>query len=86
MDRIRSQLDELMGKDRNLSLVEKNRMKEHYDDPDVILNSYFLLINNTKVCKYALVSTCPHDLFPNTKCDLGVYLKTKQTKIDILTN
>ena len=36
MDRIRSQLDELMGKDRNLSLSEKNNMKEQYDDPDVI--------------------------------------------------
>ena len=23
------------------------------------------------MCKYFLVSVCPHDLFPNTKCDLG---------------
>lgn len=25
----------------------------------------------TQVCKYALVSFCPHELFPNTKFDMG---------------
>ena len=25
-----------------------------------------------QVCKYALVSVCPHELFPNTKFDLGL--------------
>jgi len=61
MDAIKQQLDELMGKDRNVPLNERNKRKEHYDDPDV--------------CKFALVSICPHDLFPNTKCDLGVCTK-----------
>ena len=35
MDVQRQMLDELMGKDRNLSTYEKNNRREHYDDPDV---------------------------------------------------
>lgn len=46
-----------MGKDRDLPLQERLKKQEHFDDPDV--------------CKYILVSFCPHDLFPNTKADLG---------------
>jgi len=61
MEKIRAQMDELMGKDRNVPLNERNKKKEHYDDPDV--------------CKYMLVSVCPHDLFPNTKQDLGLCTK-----------
>lgn len=57
MDQIRQELDELMGKDRNLPLQERLKKQEHFDDQDV--------------CKYVLVSFCPHDLFPNTKADLG---------------
>jgi len=54
---LRQELDELMGKDRNLPLKERLRKREHFD--------------NTDVCKYNLVAFCPHDLFPNTKADLG---------------
>lgn len=57
MDKQRQKLDELFGKDRDLPLKERFQRKEHYDDTDV--------------CKYNLVSFCPHDLFPNTKNDLG---------------
>jgi len=57
MDSIRAQLDELMGTERNIPLADRKKRKEHYDDPEV--------------CKYQLVAICPHDLFPNTKCDLG---------------
>lgn len=46
-----------MGKDRDLPLQERLKKQEHFDDQDV--------------CKYILVSFCPHDLFPNTKADLG---------------
>ena len=57
MDHLRKALNELMGTDRNMSLAEKWKHKEHFDDPDV--------------CKYYLMGFCPHDLFPNTKADLG---------------
>ena len=57
MDSIRDTLDELMGKDRDLSLKEKMRVHKHFD--------------NSEVCKYSLLNFCPHDLFPNTKSDLG---------------
>uniref|UniRef100_A0A8W8JJ75 Luc7-like protein 3 n=2 Tax=Magallana gigas TaxID=29159 RepID=A0A8W8JJ75_MAGGI len=49
-------LDELMGKDRNLAPTEK-RDQVHWSDPDV--------------CKHFLVNFCPHELFTNTRADLG---------------
>lgn len=36
MDILRQQLDELMGRDRNVPLNERYRKKEHFSDPDVI--------------------------------------------------
>jgi RNA-binding protein Luc7-like 2 len=57
MDHIRQELDELMGKDRNHPLHIRMKKRDHFDDSDV--------------CKYNLVAFCPHDLFPNTKADLG---------------
>ena len=39
-------LDQLMGKDRNLDLKDRIKQKESYTDP--------------YVCKYWLVSVCPH--------------------------
>jgi hypothetical protein len=59
MDRIRHALDELMGKDRDMPLSQKARKNDNFDDPDV--------------CKYFLIAFCPHELFPNTKADLGKY-------------
>ncbi|XP_022317212.2 luc7-like protein 3 [Crassostrea virginica] len=49
-------LDELMGKDRNLAPTEK-RDQVHWSDQDV--------------CKHFLVNFCPHELFTNTRADLG---------------
>lgn len=58
MDSIRQELDRLMGIERNVPLQDRKKQKEHYDDPDI--------------CKHYVLSVCPHDLFPNTKYDLGV--------------
>ncbi|GAB1602374.1 luc7-like protein 3 [Argonauta hians] len=49
-------LDELMGRDRNLQPTEK-RSELKWDDPEV--------------CKYFLCGFCPHELFVNTRADLG---------------
>ncbi|XP_048760962.1 luc7-like protein 3 [Ostrea edulis] len=49
-------LDELMGRDRNLAPTEK-RDQVHWNDPEV--------------CKHFLVEFCPHELFTNTRADLG---------------
>ena len=54
---MREALDELMGRNRKRIGYTHAREDEHYSDRDV--------------CKYMLVSFCPHDLFPNTKKDLG---------------
>ena len=43
VDLLRNELDELMGKDRNLPLKERLKRKEFYDDPDVIFFDYNLL-------------------------------------------
>jgi len=59
MDAVRAQLDALMGRDRNVPLQDKAKMRDqrHFSDSDV--------------CKWFLMGLCPHDLFPNTKVDLG---------------
>ncbi|CAM6008722.1 unnamed protein product [Sphagnum balticum] len=46
-----------MGKDRDLPFDPQKKKKSQFDDP--------------RVCHYHLVAFCPHDLFPNTKSDLG---------------
>ncbi len=66
MEFLRIQLDNIMGKDRNKSQNEMKIMDEHYSAPDV--------------CKYFLISFCPHDLFPNTKQDLGSCTKRHDEK------
>ena len=49
-------LDELMGKNRNVAPGARiNAVR--FDDEDV--------------CKYMLCGLCPHDLFVNTRADLG---------------
>ncbi|XP_062519716.1 luc7-like protein 3 isoform X2 [Corticium candelabrum] len=51
-------LDELMGRTRNLLPSEKHLANERrWSDSDV--------------CKYFLCGFCPHELFTNTKADLG---------------
>lgn len=57
MDYIRKELDHLLGKDRDVPLKEKQRSRKHFDDRDV--------------CSFFLIEFCPHELFPNTKNDLG---------------
>ena len=49
-------LDELMGRNRNAGPDEKV--------PDITWE-------DQAVCRYYLVNFCPHDLFTNTKADLG---------------
>jgi hypothetical protein len=61
MDQIRATLDELMGKDRDLPRRERSKIQKHFD--------------STEVCKFYLLDFCPHDLFPNTKSDLGACKK-----------
>lgn len=38
---MRLMLDELMGRDRNLSLVEKERQMEHWSDESVCFTHFF---------------------------------------------
>ncbi|GBG75153.1 hypothetical protein CBR_g19666 [Chara braunii] len=58
VDAQRALLDELMGTARNLTEEEKKGYRElQWDD--------------RQVCKCYLVRFCPHDLFTNTKSDLG---------------
>lgn len=56
VDAARQMLDELMGRNRNLHPSEAPR-KVSWDDPDF--------------CQYYIVKFCPHDLFINTRADLG---------------
>lgn len=53
-------LDMLMGKDRNATAADRDRprRKEHFSDDEF--------------CKDYIAGCCPHELFPNTKCDLGM--------------
>mmetsp|Transcript_7531 Transcript_7531/g.7751 ORF Transcript_7531/g.7751 Transcript_7531/m.7751 type:complete len:442 (+) Transcript_7531:15-1340(+) len=57
MNKIRKELNNLMGEDRDMPLKERQRHRKHFDDREV--------------CSFYLLDFCPHDLFPNTKSDLG---------------
>ncbi|KAG1362179.1 luc7-like protein 3 [Cocos nucifera] len=68
MDAQRALLDELMGAARNLTEEEKKGYKEiRWDD--------------RKVCGSFMVRFCPHDLFVNTKSDLGPCPKIHDLKL-----
>ena len=54
---IASMLDELMGRNRNLHPEDENNVEAKWSDAEV--------------CRYYLVLFCPHDLFTNTKADMG---------------
>ena len=58
MDEARAILDQLMGKERNLSENQKDKVKQihFYDD---------------EVCKYYLCDLCPYIAFNGTKSDIG---------------
>ncbi|EGT52768.1 hypothetical protein CAEBREN_05474 [Caenorhabditis brenneri] len=54
-DVMAAMLDELMGPKRNVELGSDTKVT--FDDPNI--------------CPYYLVGFCPHDMFTNTKADLG---------------
>ena len=72
-DAQKAMMDELMGRDRNLPEEEK-RESEFWD---------------ADICKYYLCGISPHQLFRNTKSDLGPYDKIEspecKAKWDALT-
>ncbi|XP_075231096.1 luc7-like protein 3 [Lycorma delicatula] len=53
-------LDELMGRNRNVAPTEKTK-EVNWEDPEY--------------CKFYMVKFCPHDLFVNTRADLGACSK-----------
>lgn len=53
---IAAMLDELMGRNRNVG-PDENAKELEWSDPEV--------------CRYYVVNFCPHELFTNTKADLG---------------
>ncbi|XP_065165898.1 luc7-like protein 3 [Atheta coriaria] len=59
-------LDELMGRNRNVAPNEKGK-KLNWED--------------SEYCKYYLVKFCPHDLFVNTRADLGVCTKIHDEEV-----
>lgn len=65
MEDFRRELDELLGKDRNLPRSERLKKREHFDDDEV--------------CRYYLVAFCPHELFINTRSDMGRCKKRHDT-------
>ncbi|CAN4080752.1 unnamed protein product [Withania somnifera] len=68
MDAQRALLDELMGSARNLTEDERKGFKEvKWDDKEV--------------CAYYMVRFCPHDLFVNTRSDLGPCPKIHEAKL-----
>ncbi|KAK9070340.1 hypothetical protein SSX86_010741 [Deinandra increscens subsp. villosa] len=68
MDAQRALLDELMGSARNLTEEERRGHREiTWDDKEV--------------CGFYMVKFCPHDLFVNTKSDLGPCPKIHDPKL-----
>lgn len=58
MDEARAMLDQLMGKTRNLSENQKDKVQKIH-------------FNNEKVCKYYVCGLCPFISFHGTKSDIG---------------
>jgi len=67
VDSQRQLLDELMGKNRNLDIGEREKYKRKWDDSDV--------------CPYFICGMCPHELFTNTKSDIGPCEKDHDPKM-----
>ncbi|CAI0404822.1 unnamed protein product [Linum tenue] len=68
MDLQRAMLDELMGADRNLTEDERKDYKE-------------ITWDSKEVCPYYMARFCPHDLFVNTKSDLGACDRVHDPKL-----
>jgi hypothetical protein len=80
MDAFRAQLDELMGKDRNLLPNEKSKRPTHFSHPDVC--RHFLCgIGQLDIRFYFLSGFCPSELFTNTKNDLGMVARAQSSSI-----
>ncbi|EER17456.1 conserved hypothetical protein [Perkinsus marinus ATCC 50983] len=62
MEEARALLDQLMGRDRNVSAAEKNTSEEKKIN----------WMTQTRYCPYFLVDFCPNDLFVNTRADMGM--------------
>mmetsp|Transcript_21712 Transcript_21712/g.28108 ORF Transcript_21712/g.28108 Transcript_21712/m.28108 type:complete len:347 (-) Transcript_21712:186-1226(-) len=65
LDAQRQLLDQLMGLNRNL------------DNPDAEVKTF----KDERVCKHFLAGLCPHDLFSNTKMDMGLCDKIHEDKL-----
>ncbi|OAA57113.1 u1 snrnp splicing complex subunit [Niveomyces insectorum RCEF 264] len=52
--------------------AEQRKLLEQLMGSGVASRSTQLSLNDPKVCRSYLVGTCPHDLFTNTKQDLGI--------------
>lgn len=76
MDVARQLLDELMGRNRNLHPSVKTKELNWEDEEvgflDGMLISFFSqCFDLFQFCTYFMVKFCPHDLFVNTRADLG---------------
>lgn len=52
---------------------------KHYQGAQEILTNFYLL--SLQYCKYYMVKFCPHDLFVNTRADLGVCPKVHDDEV-----
>ncbi|XP_076928543.1 uncharacterized protein LOC143592531 [Bidens hawaiensis] len=68
MDAQRALLDELMGSARNLTEEERRGHRE-------------ITWDDREVCSFYMVKFCPHDLFVNTRSDLGPCPKIHDPKL-----
>ncbi|KAI3762398.1 hypothetical protein L1987_52828 [Smallanthus sonchifolius] len=68
MDAQRALLDELMGSARNLTEEERRGHRE-------------IVWDDKEVCGFYMVKFCPHDLFVNTRSDLGPCPKIHDPKL-----
>ena len=67
---IASMLVELMGRNRNYAPEEAKANELKWTDADI--------------CKYYIVQFCPHDLFTNTKADLGACPKIHDDSLKVI--
>lgn len=76
VDFIREQLDELMGRNRDLPQDAKVKQRSWKDSENCkffIVNNFdrFFLLPSQLISLFFQHSFCPHDLFTNTRSDLG---------------
>uniref|UniRef100_A0A1I7X5R8 Transmembrane protein n=1 Tax=Heterorhabditis bacteriophora TaxID=37862 RepID=A0A1I7X5R8_HETBA len=95
-DAMAAMLDELMGPKRNVELgkdttvtfeilmyfISTDTLLELHDKNVVFtkLISIIFLVRDPDICKYYIVGFCPHDMFVNTKADLGKCCKSRRIR------